>query len=154
HADTLLAGIEDIDPEHGVKLGLRAHYPQLETKLTVRGRDMEDVRRRLEPVEREVRRRLGNFLLSRDDQTLAGVVLDALSARHASLSVVEMFTGGQIAMRVVPLPGAERVVRRGIVSLDLAQIAADVGLSTQALANGIGRPSAEAVAAAARAATG
>src|SRR5690606_6672466 len=119
HADTLLAGIEDMDPEHGVKLGFRAHYPQLETKLTVRGRDMADVRRRLDPVEREVRRRLGNFILAEDDQTLERVVLEALIARGASLAVVEMFTGGQVAMRLVPLPGAERVVRRAIVSLDL-----------------------------------
>src|SRR2546430_10354524 len=30
-----------------VKLGFRAHYPQLETKLTVRGTDMDDVRIKL-----------------------------------------------------------------------------------------------------------
>jgi len=39
------------------ELGFRAHYPQLETKLAVRGRDLAEVRRQLEPVEAEVRRR-------------------------------------------------------------------------------------------------
>jgi nicotinamide-nucleotide amidase len=154
HADTLLAGIEEIDPERSVKLGFRAHYPQLETKLTVRGHDMDDVRRRLEPVEREVRRRLGNFILAEDDQTLERIVLDALLAGNASLALVEMFTAGQIAMRLVPLPGAETVVRRGIVSLDLAQVAAAAGLPEDAFADGITRQSAEAVANAARALTG
>jgi nicotinamide-nucleotide amidase len=154
HADTLLAGIEDIDPEHGVKLGFRAHYPQLETKLTVRGKDMEDVRRRLGPVEREVRARLGNFILAEDDQTLEKVVLEALIERAATLSLVEMFTAGQIAMRLVPLAGAEALVRRSVVSLDLAQIADGVGLPAQSLAEGVTRAAAETAAQAVRVRTG
>ncbi len=36
HVDSLLDGIEALAP--GVKLGFRAHYPQLETKLLARGR--------------------------------------------------------------------------------------------------------------------
>jgi nicotinamide-nucleotide amidase len=154
HADTLLAGIEAIDPEGRIKLGFRAHYPQLETKLTVRGKDMEDVRRRLEPVEREVRRRFGNFILAEDGQTLEGVVVEALLTRSASLALVEMFTGGQIAARLVPLPGGEAVVRRGLVSLDLPQIAAGVGLMEDALQAGITRDTAERVARAAQSSTG
>jgi nicotinamide-nucleotide amidase len=154
HADTLLAGIEEIDADHSVKLGFRAHYPQLETKLTVRGKDMADVRRRLEPVEREVRRRFGNFILAEDDQTLERVVMDALMARGASLSIVEMFTSGQIAMRLVPLPGADAVVRRGVVSLALPQIAGGIGLPADAFAGGVTRQSAEAAAEAVRAHTG
>ena len=66
-------------PDGSVKLGFRAHYPQLETKLTVRGTDMDDVRRKLEPVQAEVRKRLGNFILAEDDQTLEGVVLAELT---------------------------------------------------------------------------
>src|SRR5919202_2074068 len=38
HVDQLLTGVEELDPEGGVKLGFRAHYPQIETKPTVRGR--------------------------------------------------------------------------------------------------------------------
>src|SRR5262245_50560165 len=55
HVDALLAGVETLVPDGSLKLGFRAHYPQLETKLTVRGADMADVRRKLEPVEREIR---------------------------------------------------------------------------------------------------
>ena len=69
-------------PDGSVKLGFRAHYPQLETKLTVRGTDLDDVRRKLAPVEAEIRKRLGNFILGEDDQTLEGVVLAELIARR------------------------------------------------------------------------
>ncbi len=122
HVDTLLAGVEALVPDGGVKLGFRAHYPQLETKLTVRGSDRADIDRKLAPVQAEVRRRIGNFILGEDDQTLEGVLLAELSRRAGSLSVVETFTGGQVAARIAPLPGAEAVFRSGIVARDLAQI--------------------------------
>jgi nicotinamide-nucleotide amidase len=131
-ADSLLAGLEALAPAGSLKLGFRAHYPQLETKLTVRGADMEDIRRKLAPVEQEVRTRLGNFIVAEDDQKLEGVVLDELSRRQASLAVVETFTGGAVAARLAPLPGAETVFRRGIVARDLAQVGAAVGLDAAA----------------------
>src|SRR5436305_3443406 len=104
HVDALLSGVETLVPDGSVKLGFRAHYPQLEPKLTVRGRDIDDVRARLAPVEREVRKRLGNFILAEDDQTLEGVVLAELTRRGATLTIVETFTSGQIAARLAHLP--------------------------------------------------
>jgi nicotinamide-nucleotide amidase len=154
HVDSLLAGVEDLVPDRSVKLGFRAHYPQLETKLTVRGADMDEVRTKLAPVEREVRKRLGNFILSEDDATLEGVVLDELTRRRASLSVVETFTGGQIAARVAHLPGAEAIFRRGIVARDFGEVRAAVGLDGAAAPGALTRETAEAVAQAARRQTG
>src|SRR2546430_11144500 len=108
HVDALLAGVETLVPDGGVKLGFRAHYPQLETKLTVRGRDRDDVRAKLAPIEVEVRKRLGNFILAEDDQTLEGVVLAELASRQATLSVVESFTGGPLPPPVGPPPRARQ----------------------------------------------
>lgn len=128
HVDQLLQGIEEMVPDGSIKLGFRAHYPQLETKLVVRGADMDDVRRKLAPVESEVRRRVGTFILAEDDQTLEGVVLAALRAGSDSLAVAETFTGGQIAARIAHLPGAETMFRRGVVARDLGQLRAAIGL--------------------------
>jgi nicotinamide-nucleotide amidase len=153
HVDALLAGVDRLAPDGSVKLGFRAHYPQLETKLTVRGTDSDDVRRKLEPVVREVRARLGSFILAEDDQTLEGVVLDALASRQASLSVVETFTGGQLLARIAHLPGAERVFRRGLVARGLGEVYAALGLGT-APPGEVTRETAEAVARAAQRLTG
>jgi nicotinamide-nucleotide amidase len=119
HVDQLLTGVEALDPDGGVKLGFRAHYPQLETKLTVRGTDMDDVHRKLAPVTAEVRKRLGNFIFAEDDQTLEGVTLNALADANATLTVVETFTAGQIAARIAHLPGAEKIFRHGTVARHL-----------------------------------
>lgn len=152
HADTLLAGLEDMVPDRSIKLGFRAHYPQLETKLTVRGTDMADVQRKLAPVQTEVRKRLGNFILAEDDQTLEGVVLAALTERRGTLAVVEGFTGGQIAARLAPLPGAEAVFRRGVVARDLSELGAAIHLRPPI--GEITKETAEATAQAARSSTG
>jgi len=128
HVDALLTGVDALAPDGSVKLGFRAHYPQIETKLTVRGVDPEDARRKLAPVEAEVRKRLGNFILAEDDQTLEGVVLAELILAEASLALVETFTAGQIAIRLAHLPEAEGVFRRGTVVRDLATLRAAVGL--------------------------
>jgi nicotinamide-nucleotide amidase len=128
HADALLAGIEDLVPGGAVKLGFRAHYPQLETKLAVRGADADDIARKLAPAQAAVRQRLGNFILAEDDQTLEGVVLAALAGIGGSLAIAETFTGGQIASRIAPLPGAEKIFRRGVVARDLRQLCDAVGI--------------------------
>ena len=154
HVDALLTGVEQLVPDGSVKLGFRAHYPQLETKLTVRGVDKDDVRAKIAPVETEVRKRLGNFILAEDEQTLEGVILSALTARQGSLTVVETFTSGQIAARFGHLTGAEKVFRRGIVARDLAEIYAGVGLDGDPPAGELSRETAEAVAHAARRRTG
>ena len=75
-----------------------------------------------------MRRRLGNFILAEDGETLEGNVLAALAGTSGSLAVVETFTGGQIAARLAPLPGAETAFRRGVVARDLAQLRASCGL--------------------------
>ena len=149
HVDQMLSGVEELVPDGSVKLGFRAHYPQIETKLTVRGADHADIDRKLAPVVAEVRKRLGNFILAEDDDTLEGVILKALQREEGSLTLVETFTGGQMAARLLPLPGAETVFRRGVVSRDLAEIYDAVGL-TGAEPLEITRETAEAVARAAR----
>jgi nicotinamide-nucleotide amidase len=154
HVDQLLTGIEATAPDGSVKLGFRAHYPQLETKLTVRGRDEADIRAKLGPVEAKVRARLGNFILAEDDQTLEGVVLAALIAEQATLALVETFTAGAIAGRLAHLPGAEQVFRRGVVARDLDLVPGAVGLAHLPLTDAMTQEKVEAVAQAARSAAG
>ncbi|MEE8395394.1 MAG: CinA family nicotinamide mononucleotide deamidase-related protein [bacterium] len=127
HVDQLLGGLEEMVADGSLKLGFRAHYPQLETKLTIRAADAAEAEAKLEPVVAELRRRIGNFILAVDDETLEGVVLDALAQAGATLAVVEDFTGGQAAARLAPLPGADAVLLRATVALTDAGKAAAFG---------------------------
>ena len=146
HVDALLQGVEELVTDGSAKLGFRAHYPQIETKVTVRGADEAGIEKKLAPVVAEVRKRLGNFILAEDDDSLEGVILTALTQQQGSLTVVETFTGGQIASRVAPLPGADKIFRRGLVARDIGELWDALALTVP---NEITREAAEAVAAAA-----
>lgn len=132
HADSLLKGIEALVPDGSLKLGFRAHYPQLETKLTVRGVNREDIDRKINPVIAEVRRRMGNFILAEDDQKLESVLLNALTQHNATFCSVETFTSGSIAARIAPMVGAETLFRRGYIARDLTQVRALFDLDAEA----------------------
>jgi len=136
-ADNMLADMEVFKNGGDIKLGFQAHYPQLETKLAVRGENEADLLARLAPVETEVRKRLGNFIIAEDDQTLEGVILATLLERGDTLSTAEMFSGGHLAARLAPLVGAERAFRRGIVARDPGELGIN-GVSTEA-AESVGR---------------
>ncbi|HEV3492948.1 MAG TPA: CinA family nicotinamide mononucleotide deamidase-related protein [Reyranella sp.] len=136
-ADNMLADMDAFKDGGGIKLGFQAHYPQLETKLAAHGDNEADLLVRLAPVEAEVRKRLGNFVIAEDDQTLEGVILATLLERGNTLSTAEMFSGGHLAARLAPLAGAERAFRRGIVARDPGELGIN-GVSTEA-AESVGR---------------
>jgi len=115
-ADELLAGIPGLAIDGEIKLGFQAHYPQLETKLAARGADETDLNMRLAPAEAEVRKRLGNFIIAEDNETLEGVILGRLREAGYTLAIGETFTGGNIAARIAPLAGAESVFRKGVIA--------------------------------------
>lgn len=123
-ADQMLGDIEAFKEDGGIKLGFQAHYPQLETKLALRADDEAALSALLAPAEAEVRKRLGNFIVAEDEQTLEGVVLGKLLEKGATLATAEMITGGHLAARLAPLAGAERAFRRGVIARDIAELGA------------------------------
>ena len=127
-ADQMLADIESMTPAGGVKLGFQSHYPQLETKLAARASSPEELDSLLLPLEETVRERLGNFVLCEDSDTLEATVVDLLAAENATLSTMEMTSGGAVSQRLVIADTDARIVRRGIVSRHLSELAASVDL--------------------------
>ena len=80
HVDQLLSGVEEMVPDGGGEAGLpRALSADRDQADGARHAMPTTYARKLEPVQAEVRKRLGNFILAEDDQTLEGVVLAALT---------------------------------------------------------------------------
>ncbi|MBR4458379.1 MAG: competence/damage-inducible protein A [Clostridia bacterium] len=88
-------------------------------RLTASAESEAAARPRLEPVEREIRRRLGDVIYDiRDDDggSLAASAIAALKARGATVCTAESLTGGLIAATLVNVPGASDAVRGGFVT--------------------------------------
>lgn len=126
-ADEMLAGIPglaiDGHETGGVKLGFQAHFPELETKLAVKAASEAELAAKLAPVEAEVRKRLGNFVVAEDDDSLEGVVLARLAEANHTLAVAEGFTGGRLAARLVTHAGADKVFKEGSIGRALSAVA-------------------------------
>src|SRR5258708_28654761 len=84
HVDQMLSGVEELVPDGSAKLGFRAHYPQIETKVTVRGADPADIERKLAPVVAEIMKRLGNSILTNHDDSLADLTPTPLGEPRCS----------------------------------------------------------------------
>ena len=72
----------------------------------------------IEPVEAELRERIGRGIFGVDDERLEDAIVHALARRGLTVATAESVTGGGIADALVRVPGASQVFRGGIVAYD------------------------------------
>jgi len=89
---------------------------EIKVRLTARAATEEDAASLLEPVEREVRLRLGSQVFGIDDDTVERIVLRLATEQNRSLATAESATGGMIAQRLTAIPGASAVFKGSVVS--------------------------------------
>ena len=109
-----LAGIEST---YGVRLGYRAHLPELDVKVLARAETAEVAVAKAQAAADEVRRRLGaDIIFGEGSQQLPGVVCDLLADHGLRLGLAESCTGGLVASLLTQHPGASRVLAGGVVA--------------------------------------
>lgn len=90
---------------------------EVTARLTVRcGKDV-DPAPLLDPLEKEIRARLGESVYAEGlDASMPKTVVEMLTARKETVSVAESLTGGMLASRLVDVPGASAVLGEGYVT--------------------------------------
>ena len=90
---------------------------EVTARLTVRcGKDV-DPAPLLEPLEKEIRARLGESVYAEGlDASMPKTVVEMLTARKETVSVAESLTGGMLASRLVDVPGASAVLGESYVT--------------------------------------
>ncbi len=89
---------------------------EIKVRITAKGDSAAEVDRLIEPVEQEVRRRLGERVFAADGETIETVVHGLLEERGWRLATAESATGGMVAARITSVPGASRVFVGSLVS--------------------------------------
>jgi nicotinamide-nucleotide amidase len=92
------------------------HGGEVHLRLTARGRTVAEALAAIEPVEREIRARVGDHVYGVDDGSLEQVVVERLRAAGKTLAVAESCTGGLLGGRVTQVPGSSEVFLGGIIS--------------------------------------
>ena len=89
---------------------------QVTLRVTARGADAAAAEALLEPVEREIRGRIGAACFGADGDSLASVVLRELAERGQTLAVAESCTGGGLGAALAAVPGASQGWLGGVMA--------------------------------------
>ena len=119
---------------HNPTLAFLASAGEIKLRLTAAAETSAEAMALIDPVEAELRDRLGNLIFATDDETVETLVLDACADRGWSLATAESATGGRIAARLTGVAGASRVFRGGIVAYDNEIKAKVLGVDDRLLA--------------------
>ncbi|MFN9643974.1 MAG: competence/damage-inducible protein A [Cyanobacteriota bacterium] len=85
-------------------------------RVTARAADAAAAEALLEPVERDIRNRVGAACLGADDDSLASVVVRELARRGQTLAVAESCTGGGLGAALAAVPGASQCWLGGVLA--------------------------------------
>lgn len=128
------AALGPIARRAGVRLGLRAVFPESWASLTARAATVEKAQAALEPVVEEARLLLGRACYSTQDETLEQVVAALLLERQETVSVAESCTGGLLGGALTAVAGSSAYFVGGVVAYSYEEKTRALGVSASLLA--------------------
>ena len=89
---------------------------EVRVRLTAKAASPDEARVLIEPVEKEIRERLGDRIFGTDDDELEEVVGEHLRRREWTVACAESLTGGSLAARLVHVPDSSDYFAGGVVA--------------------------------------
>jgi len=96
--------IGDLEQLSNPTVGLAAHSGQVDVRITAKAASEAEADALIEPIEADLRKRLGDWVFGADDETLEGAALRALQRKGWTLTVVEAGLGGELTRRLAAAP--------------------------------------------------
>jgi nicotinamide-nucleotide amidase len=132
HIDHALAGLA------GGAAGVTVHYqvtfPETLVKLVVRDRDPAAAAARLDQLDGELRRRLGELVYGLVGEPLPLVMGRELARRKATLAVAESCTGGMLGSIITEVPGSSEWFKGGVIAYANEVKVRELGVTPETLA--------------------
>lgn len=110
--------IEDlIDNQSNPTIAPYAKDKDVTLRITAKAKDKNTASKIIEPVEKEIRERLGDKIYGEgEDTTLEEVVAKKLISKNLTISTAESCTGGMLASTLINYPGISKVFLEGAVT--------------------------------------
>lgn len=89
---------------------------QIELHLTAQARNENETVKLIDDLAGRLDEVLGEYIFSRNNETLEAVVGQSLKMRGYTLATAESCTGGLLAGRITDVPGSSEYFREGVVS--------------------------------------
>jgi nicotinamide-nucleotide amidase len=91
---------------------------EIKVRLSAKADTAEEAATMLEPLDREVRDRLGDSVFGVDDETIQVVLFRLLEERGWRIGVAESVTGGLLSAALTEVPGSSEYFVGGVVPYD------------------------------------
>ena len=109
--------IKDIvDDQTNPTIAYLAAWGQVRVRITARAPSKEEAERLIEPVESQIRSRLGKYAARGNHETIASALGELLMDRNAKLAAAESLTGGLIGEIVTETPGSSEFFEGSLVT--------------------------------------
>ncbi|MCG9895246.1 MAG: nicotinamide-nucleotide amidohydrolase family protein, partial [Fimbriimonadaceae bacterium] len=89
---------------------------EVHLRLTTAARSAPEAAARLDPLEAEVRRRVGPAVYARNDESMAQAILNLLVDRRETLALAESMTCGMIGAELTSVSGMSAVLKGGVMA--------------------------------------
>jgi len=99
-------------------LGIYSKADGIHLRVIARAKDSVSARAMIQPVERAIHERLGQYIWGYDDETPEQSAGKSLTERGLTLAVMEMCTGGALTNAITNVPSSIRYFKGGIIAYE------------------------------------
>ncbi len=85
-------------------------------RITAKGKDEDECNNLINPVYKEIKEVLGEYIYGEDENSLEAVVAEILCNKNLSIATVESCTGGLVASSLISYPGISEVFKEGAIT--------------------------------------
>ncbi|MBU3229218.1 competence/damage-inducible protein A [Clostridium algidicarnis] len=85
-------------------------------RITSKAKNEEEAKKLIEPLEKQIRQRLPQYIYGQNDDTLESVVGEKLIKENLTIASAESCTGGMLSARLVNVPSISKVFIEGAVT--------------------------------------
>jgi nicotinamide-nucleotide amidase len=85
-------------------------------RITAKGKDEDECNNLINPIYKEIKEVLGEYIYGEDENSLEAVVAEILCNKNLSIATVESCTGGLVASSLISYPGISEVFKEGAIT--------------------------------------
>ncbi|MGL5244644.1 MAG: competence/damage-inducible protein A [Sarcina sp.] len=104
-------------------------------RVTAKAKNEEEANKLIEPMEKEIRKRLGHNVYGEGETTLEDVVGKMLVDKNLTISTAESCTGGMLASTLINYPGISQVFIDGVITYSNEAKMKIIGVKKETLDN-------------------
>ncbi|MCR4430577.1 MAG: competence/damage-inducible protein A [Tepidanaerobacteraceae bacterium] len=93
-----------------------AKMGEVTLRITAKAQDLETAEKMIQPIEKEIKDRVGEYFYGYDEERIEEIVAKMLISSKTTISIAESCTGGLLAHKLTDIPGISDVFDRCIVS--------------------------------------